>query len=295
MKTKNQVYRMDKNVNIRSKLFQFPEFIFRMFSYKLFLTLTFLTLLAGNNAFAQSPVQPAAPPDPSIGIDEHLGQFIPNDIFLIDENEKKVRLTDLIDKPTVINWVYFRCPGICSPLMEGLAKVMDASDLVPGTDYQVLTISFDPSETIDLGIRKKINYLNLVNKKEDIKKGWHFFVADSASIAKGTNATGFRYKKTGNNYIHAASICVVSPKGKITRYLNGITFLPFEFKMAIVEAGKGMASPTISKVLLYCFSYDPVGGTYVFNVTKITGTIILFLAGVLFLYLIFKPKRKETN
>ena len=124
--------------------------------------------------------------------------------------------------------------------MEGLAKVMDESDLVPGVDYQVLTISFDPRETIDLGIRKKTNYLNLVNKKESIRKGWKFFVADSASIAKGTNATGFKYKRTGNDFTHAASICVVSPKGKITRYLNGIYFLPFDFKMAIIESAKGM-------------------------------------------------------
>jgi protein SCO1/2 len=258
----------------------------------IFLLFAFQT---GSVSRAQPPVQPPPPASTTIGIDEHLDQHIPDDIFLTDENGQKVRMVDLIDKPTVINWVYYRCPGICSPLMEGLAKVMDQSDLVPGKDYQVLTISFDPQETIDLGIRKKTNYLNLVSKKDEIAKGWHFFVADSASIAQGTNATGFRYEKQGNNYVHAASICIVSPKGKITRYLNGITFLPFEFKMAIVESQKGLSAPTISKVLQYCFSYDPVGKTYVLNVTKITGTIILFLAGLMFLYLIFKPKRKEIN
>lgn len=285
---------MDKNVNNRNSKILFSANKLMTFLQKTFLLLAFTVLLSGADLFGQSPVQ-SPPTNQAIGIDEHLDQYIPNDIFLIDENSQKVRLTDLIDKPTVINWVYYRCPGICSPLMEGLAKVMDASDLVPGKDYQVLTISFDPQETIDLGIRKKINYLNLVQKKDEIKNGWHFFVADSASIAKGTNATGFRYEKQGNNYIHAASICIVSPKGKITRYLNGISFLPFEFKMAIVESQKGLSAPTISKVLQYCFSYDPVGKTYVLNVTKITGTIILFLAGVFFLFLIFKPKRKKTN
>lgn len=285
---------MDKNVNNRDSKILFSANKLMTFLQKTFLLLAFTVLLSGADLFGQSPVQ-SPTTNSAIGIDEHLDQYIPNDIFLIDENGQKVRLTDLIDKPTVINWVYYRCPGICSPLMEGLAKVMDASDLVPGKDYQVLTISFDPQETIDLGIRKKINYLNLVQKKDEIKNGWHFFVADSASIAKGTNATGFRYEKQGNNYIHAASICIVSPKGKITRYLNGISFLPFEFKMAIVESQKGLSAPTISKVLQYCFSYDPVGKTYVLNVTKITGTIILFLAGVFFLFLIFKPKRKKTN
>jgi protein SCO1/2 len=230
--------------------------------------------------------------DLEIGIVEHLDEFLPEDIFLTDENNQRVRLTDLIDKPTVINWVYFRCPGICSPLMEGIANVMEKSDMVPGVDYQVLTISFDPSETIDLGIRKKDNYLNLVNKKESISKGWHFFVSDSASIAKGTNATGFRYKKTGLDFTHAASICVVSPKGKITRYLNGTSFLPFEFKMAIIESSKGMSAPTINKIMQYCFSYDPIGKAYVLNVTKITGTLIIFIAFLFFMVLIFKPKRK---
>ena len=233
--------------------------------------------------------------DPEIGIVEHLDEYLPKDIFLIDENNRRVVLTDLIDKPTIINWVYFRCPGICSPLMEGLAKVMDASDLVPGVDYQVLTISFDARETIDLGIRKKNNYLNLVSKKDEIRKGWKFFVSDSASIIKGTNATGFKYKSTGNNFAHAASICVVSPKGKITRYLNGIYFLPFDFKMAIIESSKGMSAPTISRIMLYCFAYDPVGQAYVLNVTKIAGTLILFVAVLFFLVLIFKPRRQKNE
>ena len=230
--------------------------------------------------------------EPEIGIVEHLDSFLPTDIYLINEGGQKVVLTDLIDKPTIINFVYFRCPGICSPLMEGLAKVMDASDLVPGVDYQVLTISFDPRETIDLGIRKKANYLNLVSKKEAIRKGWKFFVSDSASIAKGTNAVGFKYKPMGNDFTHAAAIIVVSPKGKITRYLTGINFLPFDFKMAIIEASKGMSSPTIIKIMQYCFSYDPIGQAYVLNVTKITGTLILFFALLFFLVLVFKPKRK---
>jgi len=230
--------------------------------------------------------------EPEVGIVEHLDTFLPKDIYLIDENNQKVLLTDLIDKPTVINFVYYRCPGICSPLMEGLANVMEASDLVAGLDYQVLTISFDPRETIDLGIRKKANYLNLVTKKDQISKGWKFFVSDSASIAKGTNAVGFKYRRQGNDFTHAASVTVVSPKGKITRYLNGINYLPFDFKMAIMEASKGTSSPTINKIMQFCFSYDPISHSYVLNVTQISGVLILFVASLFFLVLIFKPKRK---
>jgi protein SCO1/2 len=230
--------------------------------------------------------------EPEVGIVEHLDTYLPKDVYLIDENNQRVMLTDLIDKPTVINFVYYRCPGICSPLMEGLANVMEASDLVAGVDYQVLTISFDPRETIDLGIRKKENYLNLVTKKEQISNGWKFFVSDSASIAKATNAVGFKYRRQGNDFTHAASVAVVSPKGKITRYLNGINYLPFDFKMSIIEASKGMSSPTINKIMQFCFSYDPISHSYVLNVTQISGVLILFIASLFFLVLIFKPKRK---
>jgi len=286
-----QSFIMGQNFKICILFSQLIDLTFRRFSGKLNSFLTLLLLFCGINSFGQKVFDDKTK-DPEIGIVEHLDSFLPTDIYLIDESNQRVKLTDLIDKPTIINWVYFRCPGICSPLMEGLAKVMDESDMLPGVDYQVLTISFDPRETIDLGIKKKNNYLNLVNKKEAIAKGWHFFVSDSLSIAKGTDATGFKYKRTGMDFTHAASICVVSPKGKITRYLNGIYFLPFDLKMAVVESSKGMSAPTINKIMQYCFSYDPVGQAYVLNVTKISGTLILFFAILFFLILIFKPKRK---
>ncbi len=261
---------------------------------KINLLLTLIVISTGLTG--QTVVNPAAiNNDVEIGVVEHLDDFLPDSISLTNENGEHVWLADIIDKPTVINFVYYRCPGICSPLMEGVAGVMDKSDLIPGVDYQVLTISFDPTETIDLGIRKKSNYLNLMNNKvEEAKKGWLFFTSDSASIARATNATGFKYKRTGNDYLHAASLTIVSKDSKITRYLNGIYFLPFEWKMAIVEASKGQSGPTLNKVLRFCYSYDPVGQTYVMNVTKITGTIILFFAILLLLILVFKPKKKEN-
>lgn len=260
----------------------------------MFLAGTFLLL--ANISNAQSVINPAATDDDvEIGVVEHLDDFLPDSISLINEAGEQVWLSDLIDKPTILNFVYYRCPGICSPLMEAVAGVMDKSDLIPGEDYQVLTISFDPSETIDLGIRKKKNYLQLMNnpvKVEEAKTGWLFFVSDSASIIKATNATGFKYKKTGNDFLHAASLIVVSPDEKITRYLNGLYFLPFEWKMAIVEASKGQSGPTLNKVLRFCYSYDPQGQTYVLNVTKVSGVVIIFFGLVLLLFLVLKPKKK---
>jgi protein SCO1/2 len=253
-----------------------------------------LTMLSFYNSDSQNAIKKIVENELEIGVEEHLDAFLPDSISLINEKGERVFLKDLIDKPTIINFVYYRCPGICSPLMEAVASVMDKATVIPGKDYQVLTISFDPHESIDLGIRKKQNYLNLMSEKvEEARKGWLFFVSDSASIIRATNATGFKYKKTGNDFLHAASLTVVSPQGKITRYLNGMFFLPFEWKMAIAEASKGQSGPTINKILNFCYSYDPEGKTYVMNITKITGTLIMFMGIVLFLYLVLKPKRKK--
>ncbi|MFW5710104.1 MAG: SCO family protein, partial [Bacteroidota bacterium] len=167
---------------------------------------------------------------------------------------------------------------------------------VPGEDYQVLTISFDPTESSDLAARKKRNYMNLIENK-DIAEGWHFYTSDSANIARLTEATGFRYKRTGNDFLHAGALILVSPDGKITRYLNGTYFLPFEFKMAIVEATQGKTGPTINKVLQYCYTYDPAGQQYVLNITKVSGSIIIFIGLLFFLVLALKPvfRKKESK
>ncbi|WP_372752660.1 SCO family protein [Labilibaculum sp.] len=232
--------------------------------------------------------------DLEVGVIEQLDDTIPQNIQLTSESGELVFLKDQIDKPTAIVFVYFRCPGICSPLMDGLADVIEKSDLEIAKDYQVITISFDPSETIDLAIKKKNNYKSLI-KNKNTQEGWKFYTGDSLNIAIATQALGFRYKKVGNDFTHAATVIVTSPEGKITRYLNGTYFLPFEFKLAIMEASKGQTGPTINKILQYCYSYDPVGQAYVLNVTKVTGTIILSMGLIVFLLLIFKKPRKKPQ
>ncbi|PXY00699.1 hypothetical protein DF185_12365 [Marinifilum breve] len=232
--------------------------------------------------------------DFEVGVIEHLEEYIPEDIMITNEAGELVNLKKQIDKPTALIFVYYRCPGICSPLMDGLAEVIEKSDLELSEDYQVITISFDPTETIDLAIKKKNNYKSLV-KEKNTEEGWKFFTADSLNIAKATQSMGFRYKKTGNDYTHAATVIVLSPEGKITRYLNGTYFLPFEFKLAMLEASKGQAGPTINKILQYCYSYDPVGQAYVLNITKITGTIILAMGIIIFLLLVIRKPRKKRS
>ena len=111
---------------------------------------------------------------------------------------------------------------------------------------------------------------------------------------------GFKYKKAGNDWIHAAVITILSPQGKITRYLYGTTFLPFDVKMAIVEAQKGISRPTINRFFEFCYSYDPAGRRYVLEVTKVSATIIIFIALSILASLIIrsrsrKKKQTETN
>jgi protein SCO1/2 len=234
-------------------------------------------------------------PEIEIGLDEKLNTYIPKDITLINEKADTIQFESLLGKPTVLSLVYYRCPGICTPLMDGLADVIKKSDLIIDKDYQVLTVGFNPAEGIDLALKKKNNYLNILNMK-DVANGWRFFTTDSINIARLTSAVGFRYKKSGNDYIHTATLIFFDKDGKITRYLNGISFQPFEFKMAILETSKGQSGPTINKVLQYCFSYDPEAHHYVLSVTRISGILIIFIAVLIFLSLatrnLIKIKRK---
>ncbi len=228
-----------------------------------------------------------------VGIIEHLDEFVPSDIQLMNEDGEMVNLKDQIDKPTALIFVYFRCPGICTPLMDGIADVIQKLDMKLGEDYQVFTIGFDPREKIDLAIKKKKNYQSLITN-QNTEDGWRFFTSDSANIAKVTEALGFKYIKAGTDFTHAAAVIVLSPNGKITRYLNGTYFLPFEFKLALIEASKGHSAPTMNKILQFCYSYDPVGKAYVLNVTRLGGTLILSLGLVVFLILIIRKPRKRN-
>lgn len=251
--------------------------------------LVLFSIFVGFQLYAQ--INPALPVNSNqIGIYEHLDGFISDDILLLDKDSTLVNLKSLIDKPTVFAFIYYNCPGLCSPLLGGLAEVIDRTDMKLGKDYQVITISFNPDDYPSLGIKKKANYVKEMKNPID-ENQWIWLTGDSLNIAKITNELGFKFKKEGKEYVHAAAIMVVSPKGKITRYLHGTYFLPFDLKMAVVEASKEVSGPTINKVLQFCFSYDPGGKRYVFNITKISGTLILGAALVLFAFLVIKRKK----
>ena len=230
-----------------------------------------------------------------LGVYEHLDDTISDDLIFTDELFNQVNLKDIIDKPTIISLVYYECPGICSPLLNGLAEALEKTDITMGKDYQVFTISFNQVEKPPLALKKKKTYAKLLTHG-DTENGWHFFTGDSANIYRLLNEVGFKVKKEGTQFIHPGTLIVLSPKGKITRYLYGSAyFLPFDIKMAVAEAAQGRSGPTITKMLNYCFSYDPAGKKYVFNVTKISGTIILLIALIFLASLSLKSRKSKKT
>jgi protein SCO1/2 len=115
------------------------------------------------------------------------------------------------------------------------------------------------------------------------------------NIQRITDGAGFYFMRSGNDYVHAGALIIVSPEGRITRYINGIQYLPFDVKMALIEASNGKVTPTIAKVLRFCYSYDPEARTYTFNVVRVSGVVIVGLVGIFVLVFIVRPKKKQTE
>ena len=226
-----------------------------------------------------------------VGIIEHLGTTIPLDLKFVNDKFDTISLKQLIDKPTILSFVYFDCPGLCSPLLEGVGDVIKKTNMELGKDYQVITISFNYRDTPQKAKEKKNRFVERYSKGKG--DGWIFLTTDSATIFKITDATGFKTKAVGLDFIHPSAIIAISPAGMITRYLYGITFMSNDFKMAIIEANKEQPRPTIQRVLLLCYSYDPENKRFALDVTKITGTIIAFIILVILVALMLKKKNKK--
>ena len=124
---------------------------------------------------------------------------------------------------------------------------------------------------------------------------WRFLTGDRENIRKLMDAIGFHFKKVGEDFQHPVSLVIVTPDGKITRYLYGTEFLPFDIKIALLEASQGKVGATISKVVRFCFSYDPEGKKLVFNTLKVTGTVTLIFALSFILFLLFKGRKEHPK
>jgi len=230
-----------------------------------------------------------------VGIDEQLGKFIPLDLTFKNSKGETVKLADLLTKPTVLSLVYFHCPTVCKPLLGGKVDVLDRIDPVPGKDYRALTISFNERETPENAKTIKDHFIKRFSSKIFPENSWHFLTGDIESIKKITDAVGFHFKRDGEDFLHPTALIMLSPKGKITRYFNGISYLPFDVKLGLIEASEGKIGPTISKILLYCFRYDPEGKRYVFNILKVTATVTIFFGLIFVAWLVISTRRRRKN
>lgn len=236
-----------------------------------------------------------APDSTEVGVYEHLGSMIPLDLTFSSEYNQKVQLRAIIHKPTILVLIYFDCPGICPQILSSVSNVIENVQMELGKDYQVVTVSFNNLDTPEKALAKKNQFLRKKSKLHP--EDWVFLTGDSVSIHKLANSVGFKFMQAGNDFIHPACIMILSPEGKITRYLYGTNFLPFDVKMALIEAQRGLSRPTINRVLDFCYTYDPAGRRYSLEVTKVSGIIILFLAGVLLFSLIIRSRmiKKRNN
>lgn len=225
-----------------------------------------------------------------VALDEHLGGYLPSDLVFLNEDSMMVNLVDMIDRPTVISPVYYNCPGLCTPIMDGLVKLLNRTDLIMGKDFQVINISFHEDETPGLAALKKRNYMELVHDSRAAGH-WHFMTGNRENIDDLLETLGFSVIRHGEDILHPAAIMIVSPGKKIVKYIHGTKYNPVEFKMAIMEAKEGNTMPTITKVLKMCFNYEPAGRGRQRKVT-ILGFITMLSFAVI-LIMIYPPLKNS--
>lgn len=226
----------------------------------------------------------------ALGVNEHLGAKIPLDTTFRDETGKQVRLSQLVTVPTIILPVYYSCTNVCNFLQGGLASALPGIKRKPGQEYRVISVSFDETETPALAARYKKMYLTSIGASFP-QDGWFFLTGDSKNIRRLTDAAGYNFERQGRDFIHPVASFVVARDGTIVRYLYGTTFLPKDLTLALMEAQDGKVGSTIRKVVGYCFSFDPTGKTYVFNLLRVSATVVMLSAGG-FLALLFLSGRK---
>jgi protein SCO1/2 len=218
-------------------------------------TLGLLIALFASAAFAQpgqpAPVQPSLTMQDSnlkpalpaellgVGIDQKLDQQVPLDAVFRDESGRAVRLSSFFQtgKPVLLTPVYFRCPMLCTQILNGVASSLKAVSLNPGQDFEILSVSFDPKDTWELAAAKKQTYLRRYGRP-NTANGWHFLTGDPANIKALMDAVGFHYKydPATDQFAHASGIMILTPGGRVSRYFYGVEYAPRDVRLGLVEA-----------------------------------------------------------
>jgi protein SCO1/2 len=235
-----------------------------------------------------------------VGIDQNLNAQIPLELMFKDETGQAVRLGSYFrQKPVVLALVYYECPMLCDMVLNGLTHTMEQTSLNLGSDFDVVTVSFNPAETWQLAAAKKANYVEKY-KRQGAGLGWHFLTGQPDAIKKLADTAGFHYKydPITKQFAHASGIMVLTPEGKIARYFYGIEYKPRDFRLGLVEASQNKIGDLADQVLLFCYHYDPMTGKYgavIQNVTKVLGSATVLALGALVFALIKRGTDSERG
>jgi protein SCO1/2 len=235
------------------------------------------------------------------GITEHPGDSVLlNDPAFRDENGTPVHLSQYFKngKPVVLVLAYFECPNLCTFVLNGVTDAMKGLEWLPGKQFEVVTLSINPREKPELARAKKATYLASLGKPE-AAAGWHFLTGDEGQIRKLAGAVGYGYKwmEQDKQYAHSAAIFVLTPDGRLSRYLYGIEYKPKDLKLALLEASNGKIGTVIDRILLFCYRYNPQTRKYSVYLTQLmqasgAGTVVVFGG---YLAIFWRRQRKKSS
>ena len=200
-----------------------------------------------------------------VRIEEKLGNQVPLDVVLEDGNGRPYRFGSAFDgrRPVVLALVYYECPMLCGLILSGMAKAMRENGLELGKDYQAVTVSFDADEKPIQGAERRRGYLQSMGRT-DAGPEWPFLVGAAERTRRLSDAAGFYFKRdeVSGEWAHMAAIFVLTPDGKVSRYLYGIEYPPKDLRLALVEAADGKVGTSFDRFLLTCYRYDPASRKY---------------------------------
>jgi protein SCO1/2 len=255
-----------------------------------------LALAAAGAARAESALPPSLR---GVGFDQRLDAQVPPDLVFRDETGRAVRLGDYFgDRPLILVLAYYRCPMLCTEVLNGLVRGMLDLPFTVGKEFDVLTVSFDPREQPDLAAAKKETYLERYGRP-GAEAGWHFLTGEEGPIGRLTEAVGFRYRydPVKDQYAHASGILVLTPAGRVSRYFYDIRYNPRDLRLGLVEASAGRIGSPVDQVLLYCFHYDPAEGRYgpvVMNFVRLGGVLTVLAIGA-FVGVLWRQERRKAR
>jgi protein SCO1 len=225
-----------------------------------------------------------------VGVDQKLNQQIPLDLTFRDEHGRAVQLREYFgQKPVIISLVYYNCPMLCTQVLNGMGSSLKLLPMDIGKQFNVVTVSIDPTERPVLAEAKQALYTGIYNRP-GAAAGWHFLTGDEPQIRQLADALGFRYAYDADSkqYAHASAIMLLTPDGKISRYFYGIQYASRDLRLGLVEASQGKIGTPVDQVLLFCYHYDPVTGKYgllISRVIQAAGALTVLAIGILVLLL----------